>query len=43
MSYRNKTYVVFASEDIHCYRLMGRFGFQRGVIVASRAHLGFPA
>ena len=22
MSYRNKTYVVFASEDIHCYRLM---------------------
>jgi hypothetical protein len=21
----------------------GRFGFQRGVIVASRAHLGFPA
>src|SRR3954453_12012903 len=22
MSYRNKTYVAFASEDIHCYRLM---------------------
>lgn len=22
MSYRNKTYVVFASENIHCYRLM---------------------
>ncbi len=23
MSYRNKTYVAFASEDIHNYRLMG--------------------
>jgi hypothetical protein len=22
MSYRNKTYIAFASEDIHCYRLM---------------------
>lgn len=22
MAYRNKTYVAFASEDIHCYRLM---------------------
>jgi hypothetical protein len=22
VSYRNKTYVAFASEDIHCYRLM---------------------
>lgn len=22
LSYRNKTYVAFASEDIHCYRLM---------------------
>ncbi|HEX3962061.1 MAG TPA: TIR domain-containing protein [Trebonia sp.] len=22
MSYRNKTYVAFASEDMHCYRLM---------------------
>lgn len=22
MSYRNKSYVAFASEDIHCYRLM---------------------
>jgi len=22
MSYRNKTYVAFASEDIHCYRMM---------------------
>jgi hypothetical protein len=22
MSYRNKTYAAFASEDIHCYRLM---------------------
>lgn len=22
MSYRNKTYVAFASENIHCYRLM---------------------
>lgn len=22
MSYRNKTYVAFASEEIHCYRLM---------------------
>ena len=22
IAYRNKTYVAFASEDIHCYRLM---------------------
>lgn len=31
MAYRNKTFVSFASEDIHCYRLMTAWKANKGI------------